>query len=49
MESVCHTLDSKCLQDYAGYMLPYRWDKLLKYADFMAIVRAPRGIIWRAA
>jgi hypothetical protein len=26
-----------------------RWDKLLKYADFVAIVRALRGIIWRAA
>ena len=49
MESVCHTLGSKCPQDYAGYMPLCRWRKLLEYADFLAIVRALRGIIWRAA
>ena len=34
MESVCRTLDSKCPQDYAGYMPLCRWRKLLEYTGF---------------
>ena len=49
MESVGHTLENKCPQDYAEYMPLCRWSKLLEYADFLAIVSALRGIIWRAA
>jgi hypothetical protein len=45
MESIYHTLESKCPQDYTGYMPLCRWRKLLENADFLAIVRAPRGII----